>query len=46
LAGPYQTLLNITNTATNVFLPPMTNTTGFFQLEFPAYPSYLSPYIP
>lgn len=46
LTGPYQTILNVTNTATNVFLLPMTNTAGFFQLEFPAYPSYLSTYIP
>ena len=46
VSGAYAGITSVTNTITNTYTVPMTNSAGFFRLEFPGYPSYLSPYGP
>jgi len=46
VTGVYDSVANVTNTVTNTFTVPMTNNARFFRLEFPGYPTYLSPYSP
>ena len=42
VTGAYTNIVTVTNTVTNIYTVPMTNQAGFFRLQFPAYPSYLS----
>jgi hypothetical protein len=40
--GAYNSVVTVTNILTNVYTLPMTNSAGFFRLQLPGYPSYLS----
>ncbi len=42
VTGAYSSVVTTTNTANNVYTLPTTNSAGFFRLQFPGYPSYLS----
>jgi hypothetical protein len=46
VTGVYAGVASVTNTVTNTYSVPMTNNARFFRLQFPDYPSYLSPYGP
>jgi hypothetical protein len=46
VTGTYAGVASVTNTVTNIYSVSMTNNVQFFRLQFPNYPSYLSPYGP
>lgn len=42
VTGTYTNVVSVTNIASNIYTPPMTNGSGFFRLQFPGYPANLS----
>ncbi len=46
VTGSYANVLTTTNSATNTYTVPTTNAAGFYRLQWPSYPAYLSPYGP
>lgn len=46
LTGAYPNIVTVTNTVTNNYPMPSTNNAEFFRLQFPNYPTNLSPYTP
>jgi hypothetical protein len=41
VAGAYNAVVTATNTVTNVYSLPMTNSAEFFRLQIPGYPTYM-----
>lgn len=46
VTGVYPNVVTVTNTVTNTYTLPSTNNAEFFRLQFPSYPTNLSPYAP